>query len=351
MLLRIGIMVADKDYQERIVSFLRQKNGIHVVTDPTVTADFWLVDHLDHGLSGGERIILMAKEDSAEAVNWQGERMDPYQPGSRMLRALKQFGTHDGKENVESTRIEEQPAAFPQRQERIITVYSPIGGNWKTSVAVSLCDRLAALNPERKVLYLNLEGVSAWPLYFKDERNFDLSDFIFCMLMDEISKEQGRQFLEELAVHQDNGVYTIRPCGSFEDLCELEAFEIDQLIDHLLNSFDYVVCDMNSTLPDVYKQFMLRSHKILLLTGADGEGMVKMQEYEKKLKRDHLDQLNLADKVIARHKPLTDPKLRKQEIGKELSFQPDWYQEKDGHRWIRPNTEWIMQIEALAREV
>ena len=64
------------------------------------------------------------------------------------------------------------------------------------------------------------------------------------------------EYLREIAVGQENGVYFIRPCHSFQDLNTLQESELYQLLCILTDYFDEVVCDMNTAFAVSYTHLL-----------------------------------------------------------------------------------------------
>ncbi len=365
MQVRLGICIKDSEYAERICRYLGQagKDRLEVrVSDPSAwpEADVWLTE--DPNLQPITRTILMMTEE--EAGTWKGERIDPYLPGSRLyrqcMRAIRQLEERrtfppsvSGQQYVQEAVPETEPVIWNNPAEKhstVLSVYSPVGGIGKSTLAVAVADALAQLYPQAKVLYLNLEGASAWKVVFRGGSLYNLSDLIYGMLLDDLSPESWKELLQETAVRQSNGVFFIAPCNDFDDLDVLEESEIEQLLSSLGQWFDYIVCDLNNLMHRVTRQVLLSSHRRFFITGNTPEAMARWLEMIGGLKRQMLYELLFESNARVLRILYPGEKEKKVDRTLDLPYEKDLWQEKDGLRGIRRDTEWYQKILYLTKE-
>ena len=177
---------------------------------------------------------------------------------------------------------------------RLTGVFSPVGGCGKTTFAVAYSELYAKKFPSKKVLYWNAEGAADWRLYFQNECPFNLSDLIYCILME---GENGlEEYLRELAVGQTNGIYFIKPCNSFQDLNVLQPAELIQLLRVLTGYFDQVVCDMNTAFENINRQILGYCGKSFFLVSDMPGSRLKFQDFLESLKKQKLEDIYLSER-------------------------------------------------------
>lgn len=146
------------------------------------------------------------------------------------------------------------------RKTGLWSVFSPIGGCGKTTFAMALCEALAARFRSQKVLYFSIQGAEDWPLYFRDPSSLGVGHLLYNLLVHSDVAEVD-DYVQEVAMGQENGVFFIRPCDSFSDVNALSAQELDTLFGLLKKYFDYVICDMNNAFESVNRQILAMSER------------------------------------------------------------------------------------------
>ena len=149
---RVWVDLKDKRYAKRLTEFLMHRYSemmqVSILYDTNYKTDL-------------DSILLTDKESQREGygnVIWVSdhEGLNPYQSGHKIAREiLKQ---------KEDWHLNEEILPFGKRKGEWISVYSPIGGIGKSTLAMGIADVLAR---KRKVLFITLEGPSAWKLFFQ----------------------------------------------------------------------------------------------------------------------------------------------------------------------------------------
>ena len=308
----VWVQLRDRGYAQKLIRFLNHHYGgsldVHYAKEaihcpPQDRGRHILItDQTEEKAEFDAFPIVMLQEYAYRKSGWKGEWINPYQSGHRIAQQLLEImartegaahGKKQGVSQCESEReycfVAETPeeeyaprAPIPHQnwgEGRLICVYSPIGGCGKTTFSMALAECLAAAHPEDKVLYLNLEGAADWKMFFHNRSPYNLSDFLYCMLLEDKNSDKLEGYLMELAEKQANGVLFIKPCTSFEDLNVLDTQEAEALIQLLRTYFQWIICDMNTAFHSVNQTFMKNSDGKFLLLHASAQGRLKFQDF------------------------------------------------------------------------
>lgn len=169
-----------------------------------------------------------------------------YQSVENVLREVMYYYSEQGDEEAYFTGV--------HRDNRVIGVYSPVGGIGKTIFALTLGQILAE---HENVLYLNLEECSGFTEFF-GESQWNLSDLIYFL-------RQGKTpFLYRLnsMVQKLNRLDFIPPCDSYTDLRQITVDEWQRLLQLIRaqSAYDSVILDFGN----------LMGHETELLIQCDG---------------------------------------------------------------------------------
>ena len=104
------------------------------------------------------------------------------------------------------------------------------------------------------------------------------------------------EYLREIAVGQENGVYFIRPCHSFQDLNTLQESELYQLLCILTDYFDEVICDMNTAFESVNRWILKYCGHRFYILNESPSGALKMQEFVEALRKQGEEQEYLQER-------------------------------------------------------
>lgn len=365
---RLGLDIQDTEYAQRLHKMLDKMMSsefqclCYGEIQELQSIDVWLTDgeHLKEVNNGQALLILMADEKQAENLGWKGARIEPYISVRKMIKQIRIHMQNMEWRNESSVverplqgfHVAEESAVYMKRRKgSLMSVYSPIGGCGKSAFSMTLCECLAEIRPDKKIVYLNIEGASDWPMYFRVKGEFNLSDFLYNMLLGAMNSEMLIQCLEDITTRQDNGVYFIEPCNVFEDLNVLEEQEVLQLIDMLRDHFDYIICDLNTAFHSINKHFMQQSDLKFLLMNGTPSGRCKMEKYKEGLKKQNLEQDILGSGIYYLQIGGNGKVKRRQSEYMELPMVKELYVEKNGILSIRRNTEWYRKVKDIAEEV
>ncbi|OZU89878.1 hypothetical protein CIL03_01690 [Virgibacillus indicus] len=134
------------------------------------------------------------------------------------------------------------------KQTKVLSVYSPVGGSGKTTVAVNLSKQLALNNS--KVFYLNLEVFNSTKLYFTSPED-DPSLQIFYYV-----KAESKQLLSKIEGLKKYDPYSMVDYFDLEisgdEMLEMNEQNVKTLIDGIVGTgvYDYVIVDLDSSLAE-----------------------------------------------------------------------------------------------------
>ncbi len=260
---QVWVDLEDKRYAKRLAEFLKLRYS----------------DSMQVALMNGEEqkpdlnsILLTDREQRKEGygqILWVSadEGLNPYQSGHKIAREILK--------KKETWHLNEEVLTFGGQPGEWISVYSPVGGVGKSTLAMGLADVLAQ---KKKVLFLSLEGPSAWSLYFQYPLTYNLSDFFYCFLMG--SKEEWKKQIKEMAYRQKSGVYFLSPCLYPDDLLEMRDNEVVGWMELLKENFDYVVADLSCQMIRPLRLILQHSTKPCFLVDQKADGRAKWKDFQ-----------------------------------------------------------------------
>jgi hypothetical protein len=302
----IWVRTKDPMYEEKLCHFLTYHYGdrmeVHPFEDDTEgmrpgVHSLLLTDCPQEAGEAFERVIPLTFGEQPGCINL-------YQSGHRIAEQILRCGSAseealslrigallrtDGfaegtlsetgflKENPPGTGFLPEKSAEP-KEGTLLSVFSPIGGCGKTTLAMALAEGLAEAQ-RGSVLYLNMEGASAWSLFYRNETGYNLSDFLYRLLLNGEAEAENEAQLERMVTHQETGVFFIQPCTSFDDLNLLSPMEVEKLLRLLRRRFDWIVCDMNTAFHSVNRLWIQASRRCFLLANAEKEASVKIRDF------------------------------------------------------------------------
>ena len=383
----VWVQLRDRGYAQKLIRFLNHHYGgsldVHYAKEaihcpPQDRGRHILItDQTEEKAEFDAFPIVMLQEYAYRKSGGKGEWINPYQSGHRIAQQLLEImartegaahGKKQGVSQCESEReycfVAETPeeeyaprAPIPHQnwgEGRLICVYSPIGGCGKTTFSMALAECLAAAHPEDKVLYLNLEGAADWKMFFHNRSPYNLSDFLYCMLLEDKNSDKLEGYLMELAEKQANGVLFIKPCTSFEDLNVLDTQEAEALIQLLRTYFQWIICDMNTAFHSVNQTFMKNSDGKFLLLHASAQGRLKFQDFFDSLRVQGLERDILGKSCtilpVGRGAGLPELGEYQRQVGNPLPMIEDLFQEHDGILEFKRHTDFYEMMGALAEE-
>ena len=184
-------------------------------------------------------------------------------------------------------------------------------------------------------------------MYFQNDCPFNMSDLIYCMLME--GSSGLKEYLREIAVGQSNGVFFIKPCSSFQDLNVLSTLELYQLLKVLTDYFDMVVCDMNTAFENVNRQILKMSGRRFFLVNDVPGSRLKFQDFTESLRQQQIEQEYLGERctVLCVGSPSGDWKGSGSCTGELLPWNTRMFRENNGKLELRQDSNYYERVRQL----
>ncbi|AXI09543.1 hypothetical protein CUC15_11690 [Oceanobacillus zhaokaii] len=194
------------------------------------------------------------------------------------------------------------------KQTKVLSVYSPVGGAGKTTIAVNLSKQLALNNA--KVFYLNLELINTTSLYFSSsEDNPSLQIFYYV-------KAESPQLLSKIEALKKYDPYSMVDYFDIEinadELLEFNESDVKRLINGIVEtgSYDYIVIDLDSSLHERNIAALKESDQVIWPVANDVQSMLKtesfFEEEEKLVGKENI----IKDKLLILQNKYLDTGLR-----------------------------------------
>lgn len=250
---RVSVIFADHDinYIKSVSSFIRTSD----FSNQLAVKYFDNESDLDTYLQGQSKtnILLTTPElmplDTSKIdtiIVLSETQRDEYKSYSALLKyqPLTMLLTNALAEFFEQNKIE-KIVRSSNESTKIISVYSPIGGSGKTTIAVNLSRFIA--NKGQRVFYLNLELLSSLPLFFQTEDVADSSEVFY------YSKAKAEQLdakLDTLVRKDDHQVDYFNIQTRPEEIFDTNEKDIETILTSLRNRgvYDFIIIDLDSSL-------------------------------------------------------------------------------------------------------
>ncbi|WP_432408055.1 AAA family ATPase [Wukongibacter sp. M2B1] len=304
---KLHLIIADMDeyYVESIANYITdnysQRFQITCITKQNFLSDYFSVNkkEVDILLLSPEwytdvfpkemvntPIILSRGMLDIEMNGW--DVINKYQKGDRLVS------------NIIDCFAERNPDKYciidGEKRTKVISVYSPIGGAGKTSIAVGLSVRAACR--EKTVFYLNLEDIQSTPHFFDCKTRQNFSNMLYYI------KENKKNITLKIEGIRNtdfqHSIHYFSPPDNIMDLNETSPDEIKSLLHQLKisNNYDLIVIDMSSNIDDRNISILKESDQIVLINQHDSLAMMKIDLFLKELEiLSKRNKLNLLEKT------------------------------------------------------
>lgn len=221
-------------------------------------------------------------QEGDEEVGSDYPCISKFQSPEEVIRAVSEHitefeGWNDNKRTVKS-------------KSKIIGVYSPVRRCLQTSFALTMGQLLSR---EHKVLYLNFECYSGFSQMLHREFPADMMDMLYYF---RCAKEKLAIRLPSI-VQTINGLDFIPPGESCIDMQEITGENWSELLEIIeeISDYEYLILDLTDGMNGLF-ELLSRCYKIYTITKDDGFAMAKMEQYEKILQLNEMD--DIADKTV-----------------------------------------------------
>ncbi len=272
MQIKLAIAESNKEYVSRLVSALEEHSSLalSVFTDSESFVneaikykfDVLLFDvdmAIDKRILNNIKlpVILYEPGKKIDASLSDIPKINKYQPGSMIYKDI--IGLYSEKAN--------NIFSIGNKTAKLISVFSVVGGNGKTTISLSLAKQL--VRNSYKVLYISFEDVDSIDYFFKNGINGNMSD-IFSRLDSGIDLKMK---LESLIMEDSDGLNWISGFDNLLDLKEISEEEMIKFLGLAVNSalFDFVIIDMGTSMSKQNIKVLELSDKIVVVETPSSE--------------------------------------------------------------------------------
>jgi pilus assembly protein CpaE len=215
----------------------------------------------------------------AVSAGARGFLLKPYQPADLVATVRDAY---------ESARAlgRARPARTSARRGRLIAVYSPKGGVGCTTIATNLAVALAAKSLSVALVDLDLQFGDVGSVLDLKSAN-SIADLL-------AQPEVTRELVNDTFVTHSSGVRVLPAPESLSIVETIDPAEAVALLKKLTGLFDYVVCDLWSSLEELATQTMRAADQVVLVTTPELPALRNLQRVVHATRDDlHLDEKGL----------------------------------------------------------
>lgn len=266
----------EEHYAQALAFYIMNRNGIHfqiqVCNDiqHVEAADLLLISDIYpeevRKQVNAEKVFVLSggRSDSSEGIIYK------YQPGEQILDEILKYCE-------EKYSKDDLYFSFSQKKNgKIIGVFSPVHRIGKTSYALKMGEKMAAVE---KVLYLNLELYGGVGGHF-EKGGQTMEDVLYYA-----RQEKGNLgFMLTKAVKQRGNLDYILPVPVSEDIKEIRADEWVSVLKQIMDQsvYETLILDVDEGIRDVYELLNICS-EIHLITDGTPYSRAKIEQFEQEL--------------------------------------------------------------------
>lgn len=155
-----------------------------------------------------------------------------------------------------------------EKETKVISFYSPIGGIGTTSLSLSIAEKAALKGA--KVLYISFEESQSIDLYLGSKnKKINFSDVI--LSIKQRDENISEVFDKAVSVYDDMSLYYLSGIDSILDIEELSTEDIRELIDNIIEKkyYDFVFCELPGCFSSKYYYLLKKSEIVFEIIGQD----------------------------------------------------------------------------------
>ncbi|MCI6693201.1 MULTISPECIES: AAA family ATPase [unclassified Clostridium] len=217
----------------------------------------------------GIKVILQLVEEDIDTTN-ESKLIHKYKDINNINEKIINLYKESNSEDL--VRINSNNA-----ETRIVSIYSPVGGSGKSSLAAGISIALSELGKE--VFYLNLEDIQSTSLYFESRQFTSLSDVIF-----EI-KDRADNYVQKLVagigIDEETEVSFLNPTENILDIEDMNEEDIRWLLEGIVKTekYHYIIIDMGSKFNSLYNLVLNSSNYIITPLLNNEISRIKLEKY------------------------------------------------------------------------
>lgn len=294
---KLNVVIADSDaiYTKRLVNYLTENNKQLNISSFTERASLirYFRDESIH-----IHIILFSEDMYTEEIEKKHADL-------KMLLSDGSFAVNSGYKSInkyqraedfvndilisysEATGTNDMLVTEGKDLTRAIAFFSPVGGSGKTTLAITAAKALSSKN--RKILYLNFEGVSSVKSVFSGTGMHTMSEVYLAAKTKKASV--GLKIVQCRETHYETGIDFINPPECAAEYTEMTPKELKRIIKEskAIGQYDDIIVDMSSGYNDDVFEVLETCNMIILPYLNHRASLNKMEVFA--------DEINKLDKL------------------------------------------------------
>ena len=269
--------------------YINKNNKIDILF---ISPDFYKEDVL---MRNGTVLMFLSQGNDTNINNVPAIRK--YQSADKICSEIVKIFENSGetKQSVEDNK-----------STKVFTVFSPVGGIGKTTIALSLAYNLSQKG--KSVLYISLEKIQSHLVYFNNkESKYNLSDLIFAVKQRDDSIDE---ILNKGAIKdKDTGIFYFNDTESLLDIEDLSGDDIGELLEVIdkSNLFQFVIFDLSASMNTKYNNLFKNSNKVIIPIGQDAKTIYLIDSFINQL--DEYDNFFFVQNKVKEEKNKLMPKV------------------------------------------
>jgi len=289
--LKLDLVLIDKDelYLEVVADYIVKNSKLFNVvgfTGVKYFKDYISKAKADIVLFGSTDEVLENTSEEILYLKW-GADIQKYQKIDDMLEQIMlKYAEKTG--DIRGININDE-------RSKVISIYSPIGGSGKTTLALAAASMAQSKGID--TLYLNFERFSSISYFFDISEQNNLSEIFLSV------KERNPNLLVNILknkmVERKSKIMYFSPPESQSEFDELTGEDIKYFLDEIkkLEEFKFIIVDLDTSLNNNTVEILNNSDKILIPIFNDNMSAIKLKQFYKELDI-HYKDTSIRDKII-----------------------------------------------------
>jgi cellulose biosynthesis protein BcsQ len=287
---KINLIIADADesYLQGVTAYITEKQSskfnVHSFSDK---------NHLEGFLSQNKKndILLISPELFSDSFTEKGITLVAILSTGRLSREFLSYEIVNKYQlgdslvsnilNLFSDKSTDIIVHSGETNTRVISVFSPIGGSGKTTIAYGSALKLAESG--LKVFYLNFENIPSTPAFFETGSEFNLSHVFYYLK----AKSKNLSLKIDGIRLEDaySGIHYFNPPERLTDINDTKPEEYSMLINELkaMNCYDVIIIDTSPFLDKKNISILSDSDEILFIVTPEITSYTRTQQTIKEL--------------------------------------------------------------------
>lgn len=228
----VSIATQDVELKELLGLYLAEVSGFELAQDGEIVLFEGEIDFIEKLVFQGKLVVAISAVASSESVI-KAIRAGAFDFLQKPVIKEEFFGALE--------RIKSQKEGLIPNSSKVISVFSNKGGIGKTSIATNLAVELAQVTREKVALIdLNLQ-LGDVTTFLDLTPSVDISYFV-----ENVDKIDETFLLSMLEKYENSSLYVLSQPSSFDKSKDINAAQINKLIEVFRKTFSYIIVDTSS---------------------------------------------------------------------------------------------------------